>query len=99
MDVKSEMAGAPPGVRITQRDLEEGVNVDFTEEKEMWNVYKLSDGTTLKVKLVLKGVLRLQKWNPDGTPIYIIQSQNIVRAVDIPQGLKAQPSVSSFKPI
>jgi len=93
------VAGAPPGVRITQKDLEEGTNVDFVEEKENWNVYRLSDGTTLKVKLVLKGVLRLQKWNPDGSPIYLIQSQNIVRAVNIPQELKAQPSVSTFKPI
>ena len=93
------MAGAPPGIRITQKDLEDGTNVDFSEEKEDWNVYKLEEGTTLKVKLVLKGILRLKKWNPDGTPIYLIQSQNIVRAVNISEGLRAKPKVSTFKPV
>lgn len=93
------MAGAPPGIRITQKDLTEGTQVDFSEEQENWNTYKLKDETTLKVKLVLKGVLRLKKWNPDGTPIYLIQSQNIVRAVDIPEKLKAKPKTSTFKPV
>jgi len=32
--------------------------------------------------LILK---RLKKYNPDGTPIYTINSQNIVRAVNIPK--------------
>ena len=85
--------------RILQRDLEEGEDVDFTEEREHWNTYKLSDGTRLKVKLVLRGVKRLKKWNPDGSPMYLIYSQNIVRAVDIPKELKAKPKTSAFKPV
>jgi hypothetical protein len=93
------MAAAPPGVQITQKDLEEGTEMDFEEQEERWNVYKLKDGTTLKVKLVLQGVLRLKKWNPDGSPVYLIKSQNVVRVVDIPEKLKAKPEVSSFKPI
>ena len=91
--------GAPPGVRITQKDIAEAKDVDFTEEVEHWNVYKLEDGTTLKVKLVLRGIKRLQKWNPDGSPIYLINSQNIVRAVGIPAKLKPKPKPSSFKPV
>lgn len=91
--------GAPPGIRITQRDVMEAVDLDFTEEKEYWNVYKLEDGTTLKVKLVLKGVKRLKKWAPDGTPVYLINSQNIVRAVNIPEELKAKPKPKTFQPV
>jgi len=91
--------GAPPGMRITQKDLMEGEDLDFEEVKEDWNVYKLSDGTTLKVKLILRGVKRLKRWNPDGTPIYIISSQNIVRAVNVPDNLKAKPKEGRFKPI
>jgi len=78
-------------VPITPEDIAEGEDVDFEEAAEGWNVYKLSDGTTLKVKLVLIGVKRLKKHNPDGSPIYVIQSQNIVRAVNVPKELYAKP--------
>lgn len=91
--------GAPPGVRVTQRDITEAIDLDFTEEVEQWNVYKLEDGTTLKVKLVVRGVKRLNKHNPDGTPIYIINSQNIVRTLNIPEELKKKPKESTFKPV
>jgi len=38
--------------------------------------------------LILK---RLKKYNPDGTPIYTINSQNIVKAVNIPKDLRIKP--------
>jgi len=73
--------------------------IDFTEEKEFWNEYKLADGTTLKVKLVLRGVKRLNQFEPDGTPIYAINSMNVVRAVDVPLELKAKPKKSEMNPV
>jgi hypothetical protein len=82
-----------------QRDLEEAEDVDFTEEKEWWNIYKLKDGTTLKVKLVLRGVKRLKKWAADGNPMYLISSANVVRVVDVPKALKRKPKPSSFEPV
>ena len=85
--------------RITQKDLAEAEDVDFTDEHEYWNTYKLKDGTTLKVKLVLRGVKRLQKHGADGAPMYLINSASIVRAVDVPKHLKAKPKVSTFKPV
>jgi len=84
---------------ITPEDIAEGEDVDFEEVKECWNVYKLKDGATLKVKLVLVGVKRLQKHNPDGSPIYVIQSQNIVRAVDVPKELYTKPKPPTVKPV
>jgi len=86
-------------VPITPEDLAEGEDVDFEEKEENWNVYKLKDGTTLKVKLILIGVKKLKKHNPDGTPLYMINTQNVVRAVDIPKGLMAKPKESTFKPV
>ena len=91
--------GAPPGIRITQRDLMEGVDVDFSEEQETWNIYRLSDGTTMKVKLVLRGVKRLKRYSPDGNPIYIIQTQNVVRTLDVPKEIKAKPKERTIKPV
>ena len=90
---------APPGIRITQKDLIEGIDVDFSEEQESWNIYKLSDGTTMKVKLVLRGVKRLKRYSPDGNPIYIIQTQNVVRTLNIPKEIKAKPKERTIKPV
>jgi hypothetical protein len=86
-------------IPIKPEDIAEGEDIDFEEKEEHWNVYKLKDGTTLKVKLILVGIRRLKKHNPDGTPIYMINSQNIVRAVDIPKELMAKPKEPTFKPV
>jgi len=75
------------------------VDLDFEEEEEYWNRYRLSDGTTLKLKLVLRGVKRLNRYEPDGTPIYAITSINVVRAVDVPEELKAKPKKSDIPPV
>ena len=80
-------------------DLVDGVDLDFKELEEHWNIYKLSDGSTLKVRLVLRGVKRLKRYEPDGTPIYIINSINVVRAVEIPEALKAKPKKSEIPPV
>ena len=85
--------------RIMQKDLMEADDIDFTEEKEHWNSYKLKDGATLKVKLILQGVKRLKKWNPDGSPVYLINSKNIVRVVNVPADLKAKPKPRTFEPV
>lgn len=89
----------PKVPRITQKDLQEADDLDFTEEREYWNTYKLQDGETLKIKLVLRGVKRLKKLKPDGTPIYLISCTNVVRVIGIPEKLKAKPKVSAFQPV
>jgi len=40
---------------LRPEDLASAEDVDFEEEKEYWNTYKLSDGTTLKIRLILRG--------------------------------------------
>ena len=88
---------------ISQEELANAEEVDFEQEKEHWNSYKLKDGSTLMVKLVLVGVKRLQRWNPDGTPVYMINAQNVVRVTDVPKTLKAKanPTVKDreFRPV
>lgn len=78
---------------------EGSVDLDFEEVEENWNTYTLSDGTTLKVKLVLRGVKRLKRYEPDGTPIYVINSINVVRAVNVPKELKVKPKESEMAPV
>ena len=91
--------GPPRRKRIFHRDLQEAADLDFSEEEEHWNKYKLSDGTTLKVKLVLQAVKRLKKHNPDGFPVYVIQSHNIVRALNVRDEFKVKPKKSTFQPV
>jgi len=86
-------------VPITPQDIIDGEDVDFEERKEFWNEYKLKDGTTIKVRLILIGVKRLKKYAPDGNPIYIINSNNVLRVFDVPKELKQKPRESSFKPV
>jgi len=87
-------------IQITPQDLAEGEEVDFAEEpKEIWQSYKLKDGTALKVKFIVIGIRRLRKCDPVGEPIYAIKTQNVVRLVYIPDKLKAKPKESSFKPM
>jgi hypothetical protein len=54
---------------------------------EVWNTYVLEDGTTLKVKLVMLNVIRLDEYAPDGTPVYQFNAQQIV-AAQVPDALK-----------
>jgi len=84
-------------IQIMPEDLANAEDVDWTEAKEFWNEYKLKDGTTLKVRLILIAVKRLKKYLPDGNPMYFVNSSNVVRAVDIPKELKMKPKASNLK--
>jgi len=86
-------------MRIPKDALIGSVNLDFKENEEHWNSYNLSDGTTLKVKLVLRGVKRLNAYEPDGTPIYVVNTVNVVRAINVPEELKAKPKESELPPV
>ena len=85
--------------KLPMEALARGVDLDFTEMEEHWNSYRLSDGTTLKVRLVLRGVKRLDGYEPDGRPIYAISSINVVRSVNVPEELKAKPKKSELPPV
>jgi hypothetical protein len=47
---------------------------------EGWSEYKCDDGTVLKIKNIVGRVVRLDKRKPDGEPIYVVNSQQLVIA-------------------
>lgn len=51
--------------------------IGFEEIKEGWNYYKLDDGTTLKLKIVLVKIIDEGK-DSQGNPIHGIQSTHVV---------------------
>ena len=74
--------------KMTYRETKEAQQVDFVAEKEDWTIYKLSDGTVLKIKVVLVNIVRTSEHDPmTGNPIYAISTQLIVNSSS-PQHLK-----------
>jgi hypothetical protein len=61
----------------------EGKSVDFLTRKEDFNEYQLTDGKILRIKMVVTRIIRLEEEKtPDGNPVYLIQSQNVVAPID-----------------
>ena len=61
----------------------EGEPVDFLTRKEDFNEYQIADGKILRIKMVVTRIIRLEEEKtPDGGPIYLIQSQNVVAPID-----------------
>jgi len=71
---------AAASIQITPEDIRKGKLMKILEDiADCWTKVKLEDGTVLWIKLIVQSVLKLDKFNPDGTPIYFIQSTNIIR--------------------
>jgi hypothetical protein len=64
-----------------------GMLVDFETVREEYNSYKLSDGSMVRMKTVVTSIIRTEEFTPDGEPVYIVNSQNVLVA-DVPDALK-----------
>lgn len=55
--------------------------IEVQNSQENWSQYLLSDGTTLKLKLVATEVWRVENaFDNDGNPQYVVKSGNILVA-------------------
>jgi hypothetical protein len=62
--------------------------LEFDAEKEPWSVYRLEDGTVIKMKQALVSINRLvDVYKPDGEPIYMFKISGITHA-EVPEELK-----------
>ena len=64
-----------------------GEEVEFQTETENFNSYILHDGTRIRFKAVALKFIRLDQYNPQGEPIYMVQATNALVA-DVPDQLK-----------
>jgi hypothetical protein len=64
-----------------------GTLVDFETVREEYNTYKLSDGSTIRMKTVVTNIIRTEEFTPTGEPVYIVNSQSVLVA-DVPEELK-----------
>jgi hypothetical protein len=72
--------------RTTKEAVEEQRETE-SQGEEPWCTYTLSDGSTIKVKHKLKSAKRLEKYSPDGIPVYVVDYDNIVQVVNVPEKL------------
>jgi len=65
-------------------EIVEGIGVEFEAIEENWNVYKLKDGTKLKIKVIPTRIVRAEnKFNQLGEPVYHVAHQSVLIAEDI----------------
>jgi hypothetical protein len=70
----------------------EGTQQLGLKEEDRWSTFRLGDGSTIKVKLIVKGAKRLNKYSADGMPVYTVDTENMVRVVEVPEALKVAPA-------
>jgi hypothetical protein len=66
-----------------------GEEIEFEVEREEWSTYILHDGTKLKLKPVTTKIVRLDVYNAEREPVYLINSTNVLSA-NVPDSLKKQ---------
>lgn len=63
----------------------DALEMDF-DSKEVWNEYKLSDGTVIRMKPVATNIIKiLNEYDASGKPIYIVQSSNVIGVLAPPK--------------
>ena len=62
-------------------------DLEFETIREEWNTYRASDGSIIKLKTIVGKITRLDKYNEDGEPIYLVKSSSVVSAI-VPAGLR-----------
>jgi hypothetical protein len=67
-----------------------GQTVEYEGVAEPFSQYKLADGTTVKVKMVMVDAVRLETHDEHGNPVYQFQFQQIIGIVP-PEELKRKP--------
>ena len=58
-----------------------GESMDILESKEPWSEYILEDGIKIKAKQAVVNIVKLDQKNPDGTPVYVLQSQQMMLVI------------------
>src|SRR2546425_10462053 len=83
---------------ISHREVE-SLNLDFEAKSEPWVTYDLSDGTVLKIRTLVTGIMRLEgEHDPVGNPLYNVSTQVVIRVVNSPKELRGTPTSAATLP-
>lgn len=67
-------------INIGDRSIE-AEDMEFKTDREDWNEYQVEDGFVVRIKLVVSSILKTGERDPQGNPVYIVQSTNIVKVL------------------
>ena len=67
-------------INIGDRTIE-AEDMEFQTAKEDWSEYRIEDGFSVRIKLVVSSILKTGERDPQGNPVYIVQSTNIVKVL------------------
>ncbi|OFV84253.1 MAG: hypothetical protein A3B65_03610 [Acidobacteria bacterium RIFCSPHIGHO2_02_FULL_67_57] len=67
-------------INIGDRTIE-AEDMEFQTGREDWSEYQVEDGFSVRIKLVVSSILKTQERDPQGNPVYIVQSTNIVKVL------------------
>lgn len=81
-------------IQVPGLGLVDAVEVEVTESTERWTEVKLSDGTVIRAKPVVVGVLRIEgHFDQEGNPMYQLKASQIM-TVNAPDHLRKDASGS-----
>jgi hypothetical protein len=66
----------------------EGQSETDLRNQRLSNRYTLSDGAMIEVKHNVKNIKRLPEYSPEGLPMYVLESDDVVQVVSAPERLK-----------
>ena len=64
----------------------QGVQLEIEESTVRSSTIKLSDGASANIKVVATEAFRLEEFDKEGKPLYVIKSANVM-SVDVPDEL------------
>lgn len=75
------MADRKTKVQVPGVGMVDAVEVAVEEATERWTDLKLADGTVIRIKTIVLGVIRVEgQYDPDGNPMYQIKANQIMTA-------------------
>jgi hypothetical protein len=74
-----------PGGQVVEG---EDVTVNDDASSERWSEYTLSDGAVIRLKTVVSSIVRLDQFDGEGNPIYVIKSTPAVVIKSVPDKLR-----------
>ena len=70
----------------------EAVSVDFEAKSEPWSTIELEDGSVIKLRTIVTGIVRLEgEFDPTGAPVYSVTQNTILRVVK--SKLRGHPTI------
>jgi len=73
---------------VRKKKMLEGQSETDLRNQRLRHKYTLSDGAIIEVKHNVKNIKRLDEYSPEGLPMYVLESNDVVQVVSAPERLK-----------